>query len=482
MRNYYRFIIPRMNGEEIETDFRRQLALVRKGIAGFIVFGGKLQQVRLHIKRLQEASGLPLIIASDLERGLGQQLKGGTSFPPAMALAKATKGRGKGNTLSGTKQELLRDSFRALAEEARYAGINTIFAPVLDINTNPDNPIIGVRAFGEDVGTVSFFGTEMIRVLQENGIAACGKHFPGHGDTDTDSHMRLPSSNHSLRSLCANELVPFRMAIVTGVQMLMLGHLRVPAIEPSGIPVSLSPKAVSYLRNRLRFKNILITDAMNMGGLSALREEEACLMALRAGVDILLHPLHAGRVASYLARQGYEGNSTRLDRFRMGLLRFPDETRPDFVRHAGLSRTLIRSALTVPQRFRLRTAPLVVIISDEEGQQGQAFIRTLKQGIPDCRVRRAGRSTDVRKITDSAGPDAQVIAAVFSETRAWKGEAGEWFREMIGLIARQSDITLSFGNPYLLREIPAGKKMSCYWNSESAQEEAAKVLLKQYRP
>jgi beta-N-acetylhexosaminidase len=169
MQNYYQSIVPRLDGENIKDDFRRYLSLVRKGIAGFIVFGGKLDEVKRYIRRLQEDARIPLVVASDLERGLGQQLRGGTLFPPAMALAHSC-----GNAKAGgTDLRLLRRSFAAVADEAHYAGINTILAPVLDVNTNPKNPIIATRSFGEDVQTVSFFGCEMIKTLQRRGIAAC---------------------------------------------------------------------------------------------------------------------------------------------------------------------------------------------------------------------------------------------------------------------------------------------------------------------
>ena len=192
--------------------------------------------------------------------------------------------------ISTQELKILRSVFKAVAVEARYAGINTIFAPVLDINTNPKNPIISTRAFGESAESVSFFGCEMIKIFQSYGITACGKHFPGHGDTETDSHIKLPKIKKDIKALSKTELAPFRNAVKAGVKMIMLGHLNVPALDPSGIPVSLSQKAVSYLRNKLGFKGVIITDAMNMGGIGKYSEEKASLMALNAGVDILLHP------------------------------------------------------------------------------------------------------------------------------------------------------------------------------------------------
>ncbi len=329
MQNYYQFVVPRLDGERIRADFGRYLSLVKKGIAGFIVFGGELGEVREYIQKLREAAPLPLIIASDLERGLGQQLRGGTLFPPAMALANVCE---PAKTARGGAQGLglLRKAFAAVAAEAGHAGINTMLAPVVDINTNPKNPIIATRSFGEDAETVSFFGCEMIKALQRRGIAACGKHFPGHGDTEIDSHIGLPSIRRSMRGLAGKELRPFRRAVDAGVRMIMLGHLNVPALDPSGTPVSLSGKAIAYLRNRMKYDGIVITDAMNMGGIGKYREENAALMALRAGVDIILHPTDTESVVKRLEKTGEVFDEGRLVRFRKGLVRAPGVVPPDF--------------------------------------------------------------------------------------------------------------------------------------------------------
>jgi len=484
MHNYYQYIIPRLNGDDIERDFRSHLALVRKGIAGFIVFGGSLNKVRRCIRQLQEESDLPLVIASDLERGLGQQLKGGTPFPPAMALAKATplrrslaKGPGPGDC---NKEKLmrLRESFRALAEEARFAGINTVLAPVLDINTNPDNPIIGVRAFGEDRETVSFFSAEMIRVLQENHIAACGKHFPGHGDTAVDSHVSLPAINRSLSSLNRVELEPFRTAVQAGTDMLMLGHLKVPALDPSGLPVSLSKKAVTFVRKTMSFDGILITDAMNMGGLSGHSEEEACFMALRAGVDIVLHPLDTEKVVSYLKLRNVFFHPLRLNTFRKGLFRFPATQRPDFDNNMLLSEDLTRAAITTSLTARQVKELSLIVISDEQRKQAREFTKRLRQTFPELRTAVLYPESPLEIPGLLTGcRDSFVIAAIFSETRAWKGNAGHWISNTVLSLKKTADLFISFGNPYLLKDIPLKRKILTYWNSPSAEKAAASEVL-----
>lgn len=494
MQNYYSFIVQRLNGDKIRSDFRRHRSLVRKGIAGFIVFGGELEEVREYVKRLQEEAELPLIIASDLERGLGQQIRGGTLFPPAMAIASAFRTytatvcrgaacrahspalrRAQQACLPDRQAAPLRKTFRAIALEAAYAGINTILAPVLDINTNPKNPIIAARAFGEDRETVSFFGCEMIKTLQRSGIAACGKHFPGHGDTETDSHISLPAINRGLQGLKRDELYPFKQAIEAGVKMIMLGHLKVPALDPSGIPVSLSKKAVSFLRKSMDYSGILITDAMNMGGIGKFSEEEASFMALSAGVDVILHPTDPGRIVFYLAGKNISFSKDRLERFRRGLIRCPSESPPDFGKNSRLAEKLAEMAITVSGSFRIKGRPFLIVLNDEDEEKGGVLSERLAAGLKGLDRRTITRKTGGRRI--SIPENSFVIVALFSETKAWKGGAGRWLYRRMEDLKDRADLFISFGSPYLLDAIKGPAKMLAYSDSESAQEAAAKKVL-----
>jgi beta-glucosidase-like glycosyl hydrolase len=468
MENYYRSIIPRLNGNEISTRSGYYLSLVKRGIAGFIIFGGELEEIREFIGRLQEESELPLIISSDLERGLGQQVEGGTSFPPAMAMA-AAAGRCRRNGML-----LVKRAFEALAAESEYVGINTIFAPVLDINTNPENPIIAARAFGEDSRTVSFFGCEMVETLQRCGIAACGKHFPGHGDTGTDSHIGLPVIDRSLPTLKRQELRPFRSAIRAGVKMMMLGHLSVPAIDASGVPMSVSRKAVSFLRREMGFKGILITDAMNMGGVGKFSEEEASLRAINAGCDILLHPSDPERTADYLRRRGASFHPRRLDRFRAGLKRLRPTTPPPFDNHLRLSRELTERAIKTSGRFSVRSRPFVVVLNDEQEEKGAAFRKRLKANLREAQFHTLRQGSRTRRISPPEG--AFTVVAVFSETRAWKGGASSWLRDTLSDVAGKADLLISFGSPYLLPHLKNAARMYAFWDDKTAQEAAADII------
>ncbi len=466
-------MVTRLDGQEIRRRYSHYRTLVRKGVAGFIIFGGEIGTVRKYVQKLQDEADTPLIIASDLERGLGQQLKGGTHFPPAMALAAALK-KGRAFDAQGSEARRVRASFRALAREGRFAGINTIFAPVLDINTNPKNPIIAARAFGEEPRIVSFLGAEMIRVLQKNGIAACGKHFPGHGDTSVDSHIQLPVLKQDIRRLRRCELKPFLTAVKAGVRMMMLGHLSVPALDPSGMPVSISEKAVAFIRSRMRYDGILITDALNMGGIGKFSEHEASRLALAAGIDILLHPSDPDRMAAYLAKLHSPCFPDRLLRFRSGLHPVADSAVPLFDRHRELSRRLTGAAISVSGRCRIKGGPLVVVLNDEDEEKGETFIRSMEKYFPGTRTVRISPGSPVPNIRK--GPDATVIVAIFSETRAWKGGASGWLQKQAEICSKDADLYISFGSPYLLDQFGKVARVCAFWDADQAQEALPKVL------
>ena len=208
---------------------------------------------------LQGRARVPLIIAADFERGTAMRLAEGTSFPQAMGVA------------ATGQPEDAREVGRITAVEARAAGVHWIFAPSADINSNPANPIINTRSFGEDPQRVAKFVTAFVRGVQENGALATVKHFPGHGDTNLDSHLDLPVSHATRERLDNVELVPFRAALKAGVRSVMTGHLAVPALEPDRtLPATLSPRIVAgLLREELGFAGLVVTDAMDMAGVTA---------------------------------------------------------------------------------------------------------------------------------------------------------------------------------------------------------------------
>ncbi|MDP6853432.1 MAG: glycoside hydrolase family 3 N-terminal domain-containing protein, partial [Candidatus Marinimicrobia bacterium] len=278
-------VMVRIRGDYYHSDhwYRKQLKkfLVEDGIGGVITFGGSVHGTYYNIQQFQNWAKYPLLVAADYERGLGQWMGGGTLFPSNMAVA------------ATGDSKLAYDQGKITALEARALGVHITFAPVMDINNNPENPIINFRSYSDNPETVSTFGTEFIKGAQEYGLIACAKHFPGHGNTATDSHTSLPTIEGSRSELMHMELSPFRSAIDAGVEMMMTGHIALPGLDDSGLPASHSPLIGNkLLQEEMGFKGIIITDGMEMGSLTqSTWAGESAVRAVEAGADILLLPM-----------------------------------------------------------------------------------------------------------------------------------------------------------------------------------------------
>lgn len=261
--------------------------IIKHKVGGLITFdgNGNVHGMFNNHKYFQEISNIPLFIASDLERGAGQQMKGATLFPSNMALG-ATD-----------------DSYNAYlqgeitAKEAKVLGIHMIFAPVLDVNNNPNNPIINLRSYSDKPEIVSSFGLQFIKGIQDQGLYACPKHFPGHGNTSIDSHSSLPIINTPLSDLNNIELKPFKNAVENNVKMIMMAHIAMPALDSSKKPASHSYKITTeLLRENWGFNGLIITDGMEMRGITNQAwSGEAAIRAIEAGSDIILLPIDVER-------------------------------------------------------------------------------------------------------------------------------------------------------------------------------------------
>src|SRR5579863_6299606 len=231
------------------------------------------------VNTLQRHAKVPLLVAADFERGTSMRVEEGSSFPHAMAVA--ATGRPEDAYTMG----------KITAQEARAIGVPWIFAPDADVNSNPDNPIINTRSFGEDPARVSEFVAAFVRGVEENGGIATAKHFPGHGDTSTDSHLDLPTVTVDRAHLDGVELAPFRAAIAAGAGSIMTGHLAIPALEPDpDVPATMSPKITTdLLRGQMGFNGLVVTDALDMGGVTVRYPPgEVAVRSILAGADVLL--------------------------------------------------------------------------------------------------------------------------------------------------------------------------------------------------
>jgi beta-glucosidase len=256
------------------------------GVGGVIFLGGSAAELSLRSQQVQTWAKIPLLISADIEEGVGQRFSGATEFPPPMSLSAIAA---KNPTLAA---EYAAKMGAITAQEALAIGINWVLAPVVDVNNNPDNPVINVRAFGETPETVSQLARAFIRGAQAYPVLTTAKHFPGHGDTAVDSHLELPLLPHSPARLQATELVPFIAAIEAQVDAVMSAHLLIPAWDDQ-FPATLSNRILTgELRQNLGFNGLIVTDALVMGAIAnRYGANEAPVLAVEAGADILMMPL-----------------------------------------------------------------------------------------------------------------------------------------------------------------------------------------------
>lgn len=252
-----------------------QKMVTREGIGGFLLGKGTVKSYTALIDTAQNLSDVPLLITLDGEWGPAMRVTDAPRFPYNMGLGAIQN------------PQLLYDYGMEVARECRLLGIQVDFAPVLDVNSNPGNPVIGYRSFGEDANHVARLGAAFCAGMEHGEVMSVGKHFPGHGDTSSDSHKTLPTVDHSRTVLDSVDLLPFRSAIEAGMSGIMVGHLRVPSLDAKGTPASLSKKITTeFLKRELGFKGLVFTDALAMKGASV--KENNCVAALRAGADVLL--------------------------------------------------------------------------------------------------------------------------------------------------------------------------------------------------
>ncbi|MEO8448487.1 MAG: glycoside hydrolase family 3 N-terminal domain-containing protein [Gemmatimonadota bacterium] len=266
-----------------ESGFRHEeeriAAALGAGVGGFIIFGGTAEAVAALTARLVDHAGRPLLLGADVERGAGQQFEGLTEFPPPRALG------------SLDDAGVIRAAARGTAEEALEVGINWVYAPVADLDVEPDNPIVQTRSFGDHPALVARAVKTWIAAAQEAGVLACAKHFPGHGRTRHDSHDGVPEVDVPAALLRSADLVPFQAAVDAGVASVMTAHVAFPALDPTGTPATYSAPILSELRGALGFGGLIVTDALIMGGAASGRSpEDGAVAALSAGVDVMLYP------------------------------------------------------------------------------------------------------------------------------------------------------------------------------------------------
>jgi beta-glucosidase len=290
---------------EVDSQTLREL-IEDFGVGGIILLGGSAPEVALKIQQMQSWAAIPLLICADIEEGIGQRFPGATWFPPPMALSGVAQ---KDLPLAIALAEKMG---AVIAAESVAIGMNWILTPTVDVNNNPHNPVINVRAFGETPEVVSALTTAYIKGAQQFPVLTTAKHFPGHGDTAIDSHWDLPTIDHDLTRLNAVELEPFKRAIAAGVDSVMSAHLNVPALDPEK-PTTFSRKVMTdLLRGAMGFDGLIVTDALVMGAIAdRYGNAESVIQSLEAGVDVIMMPLEAKGAIEAICAAVESGRLTR---------------------------------------------------------------------------------------------------------------------------------------------------------------------------
>ncbi|MEB3317749.1 MAG: glycoside hydrolase family 3 N-terminal domain-containing protein [Cyanobacteriota bacterium] len=290
-------------------------ALLSAGVGGVILLGGAAAELRLRTRQLASWSDQPLLLCADVEEGVGQRFAGASWLPPPLGV-----GRIHGRDADAASQ-LAERYGRCTGREARALGLNWVLGPVCDVNNNPANPVINVRAWGEQPAVVAELAAAFIAGVQGEGVLACAKHFPGHGDTAADSHLDLPVLPHSRERLDAIELPPFRRAIACGVASLMTAHLLLPELDPER-PATLSPHVLTQLlRHDLGFEGLVVTDALVMEAIAARHGPgEAAVLALEAGADLVLMSADPWQAIAAIVA-AVQGGRLSVERLRLSLER-----------------------------------------------------------------------------------------------------------------------------------------------------------------
>jgi len=480
-------------------------------VGGFIVAGhirngsviaAQPFEMAVFVNHMQRLAKTPLLVASDFERGASMRVANTARFPYLMAFGAAHD------------LDAMRQLGSATAREARSLGVTWVFAPDADVNNNPDNPIINVRSYGEDPQAVAAGVSAFIEGAHADKstyVLLTAKHFPGHGDTAEDSHMQLAKLDHSKERLEALELMPFRAAIAHGVDSIMTAHMSVPAFEPQAIPATVSRNILTnLLRDELGFKGIVVTDAMDMQGITALYSTgEAAVRAIEAGADVLLMPtdpaeciraLEAAVASGRISRQRIDLSAAKIlaAKQRAGLFRsrlvnldaIADQAE-DKKLEALAQQVANRAVTLVKDEQHLFPIPskdgpcLVILAEGAFSTRGETLARELRRHLPALKTFVANPAMPAELLSAIAGQTAQckqIYAAAFITVAANRGSValegglGTFLKSLVHGTAPVA--LLSFGNPYLLRDVPeAGTYAAMFSTAVTSESAAARAIL-----
>jgi beta-glucosidase-like glycosyl hydrolase len=484
-------------------------------VGGVIWSVSNVYETAVLTSRLQKESRVPLLVSADLESGMGMRFLDTTYWPWAMAVA-------------ATGDPALAESEgRVVAREARLVGVNHIFAPIADVNVDADNPVINTRSFGEDPAGVSRFVVSFVKGVQSEHVLATAKHFPGHGDTHIDSHRSLPILGVDRARLDQVELLPFRAAIDAGVRSIMIGHLAVPSLDAELVPVrkpgagenpygtaasevpqngtmpaTTSKKIVGdLLRREMKFDGLVVSDAMDMGGITEHFDAgEAAIRAIEAGQDqVLMSPnVDAAIAAVKAAVKSGRLSEARIDQsvrrildakaFAGAPIGTADEifSGIDTKEHRDLAASIARRALTLVREqsgalpVKKNARVVIITVSDfpETASPLPDFEREMRRRLtaPPQTFLIDSRTSDAGPIAAAAQNADVVVFALAVRARSGSGVLAvpEIARKLLADVApRVPAIAISFGTPFMLREIPTAGTYFCAYGVQPVMQLAA---------
>lgn len=467
-------------------------------IFGYHIWGSEALTLQHYTNKMQKLAKTPLIFTADFERGVGFLVDGATSFPFNMAFG-ATR-----------DPDLAYEFGKYTAIESRLVGVTQIFNPVVDINNNPDNPIINLRSFGEKPELVNKMAGAYVEGCQSEGVSCCAKHFPGHGDTETDSHLELPVIKAELDSLENLELIPFKKMIDKNVYAVMSAHISLPELQGEiGLPATLSPEIINgLLRKKLGYNGVVYTDAMEMGGISNnFTREYAYVQAIKAGCDVLIN---SGNISSDTLIAAIKDavdrgqlTETRIDssvrriltmKKKLGLhkTRFSDLSNmekqlasreiEEFARKASEKAiTLpIDNNKLIPINQNYNDVVVISLYDNDQARRWNPFNSSVRQRIPYASSHILDQETDsleYNKILNNISDSTLVILGTFARYRAFKGSIA-FYDQQIDFVKKLSDrsdnmITVTLGNPYILQQFPEIDTYLISFGWEPVQQRAA---------
>lgn len=476
---------------EDDESYRELVSKIKNyNIGGIIYFGGNVYGQAVLNNKLQRISKIPLWITQDMEYGAAMRVSGTTRFTPAMGVA-ATR-----------NPEYAYWMGKITAKEAKALGVNQIYAPVLDVNNNPENPVINVRSFSGDPYMVALYGQRFIEGVQSEGILSTAKHFPGHGDTDVDSHLSLPVINYNFSRIDSVELVPFRHAINSGIRSVMTAHIAFPQIgDTPDLPATMNQYILnSILVDSLNFDGLIVTDGLEMHGISAnYSPGEAVIKSLTAGSDMMLLSPDELTAINEIVRAVERGriSESRIDHSVRKLLNWKKEhglfenyevdieqlsAQISTEEHELIADEISRKSLTLVKNednilpIRASKFPNILVLSvadNETGETGSYLSSLMRSHHPSVMSHvldnRSSREEKEEILRDARKADLIVIGSFIYVRSGQPVQLSEEHLEFLNNLPDKPSLLVAFGNPYIVQDLQETDAQLMAWAANSRQ-------------